>query len=100
MNIQNTVDLAEAVLTTIIISLTNATLIICFEKWGLLERYQIYRRKWMPDNLCVFCLGFWMAASQCAIVYFLSDSKIFYIAVAFASASLTKLIYENSKSRW
>lgn len=84
--------------TLIIISSLSATIIHCLDIWGALEYYRTHRpHKSWPAEVCIFCLGFWLSTGQLVTLSFLYGSDISYIAVALASASLTKAIYENGK---
>ena len=46
---------------TILTALYTAGLLFCFTKWGWLSWYQVYRKRWMPEGDCYFCLSFWLS---------------------------------------
>lgn len=45
----------------IITGLSIAGLLFCLTKWGVLSWYQVYRKKWMPEADCYFCISSWLA---------------------------------------
>ncbi|MEI8142830.1 MAG: hypothetical protein WCG90_08190 [Chitinophagia bacterium] len=60
--------------TIILLILLNTTLIHCASKWGLLERYNTYRKKWMPLADCFLCIGFWLGVVEAFILVFSAPS--------------------------
>ncbi len=83
----------------IMTSSVSATILHCLDKWGTFEYYSTHIRKskrW--PEVCILCIGFWISVAQLSVLSFFAPN-IFYIAIALASASLTKAIYENGKFR-
>lgn len=70
----------------------TATILIALNKWNLLELYQVHKPAKFPDP-CLFCIGFWLCLLQAILMYYYFNSNIFYIAGAFAGASIARVIY-------
>jgi hypothetical protein len=73
-----------------------ATVVICLNKWGIIALYQVYRRAWMPGEVCDFCLCFWLSIP---LIFYISD--ISYIAAGLAalgSASIGKTIINFARN--
>ena len=69
-------------------SLINATLLMCAQKWGVISLYEAYKPKWLPT--CYFCFGFWIACIETICI----DFNHIYI-IPFACTSLTYFIFKN-----
>lgn len=88
---------------TLIAGLLNTTLLICFKKWGWLELYTIYRKKWMPKADCYLCLSFWLAMLQAAGVSIFCGWQ--FMLVPFCSCAITNyltniaIIHDYNKGR-
>jgi hypothetical protein len=82
----------------VILSFTSATIILCFEKWKLLEWYQIYLggRYFFPKEPCLLCLGFQLSMLQVAVIYLFKSEELLFL-IPFASASFTRAIYSINK---
>jgi|GEM_PF-3013519 len=52
--------LTELLSLVLLVGLTAATLLICFEKWGWLRAWEVRRPSWLMRR-CDFCAGFWLA---------------------------------------
>lgn len=52
--------------------------IACANKWGWLDLYDMYRKKWMPER-CEFCLGFWVCCILFAAYFKFSGERFEYI---------------------
>lgn len=79
------------------VSLISATVMITIKKLRLDELYQVHRFKFLPPEVCFFCLGFWLGVIQVGALYvFIPD--IFYIVVPFIAAPLAKIFYEKGRS--
>ncbi len=76
----------------------SATILIALEKWGVIEYYEIHKGSALPDP-CMFCLGFWLCLIQALSLSLFLNSNIFYIAGAFAGASIAKMIYDNAGNK-
>lgn len=51
--------MTEYIFTLIFVSAIITSLFCVAERTGVIEFYEIHRRKWMPKK-CEFCLFFWM----------------------------------------
>lgn len=45
-------------ITLIVLALANNSILMSFYKWRLMERYDLHKRRWMPE-WCDFCFFFW-----------------------------------------
>jgi hypothetical protein len=94
--------LVNIALLIFIFGTISATLVMCIYKWRLDEAYQIFAPAWLPREFCDFCIGFWISFVLTAILIFFI-SNIFYIAIPFGSASISKTLVNiargNYKSR-
>ena len=70
------------------VALTVAAVVFCLKKWGALDWYSVYRRRWMPAADCYFCISFWLSLPVCVALL----GKGWYGALAFASAALSAFI--------
>ncbi|GAA3940401.1 hypothetical protein [Hymenobacter algoricola] len=52
--------LTELLALIVIVGMTAAALLVCFEKWGWLVAWEVQRPAWLMKR-CDFCLGFWLA---------------------------------------
>jgi hypothetical protein len=50
----------ESLCFVLFFSLINVAFHILANKWGVVNWYQLNRRRWMPDR-CNFCFFFWLA---------------------------------------
>lgn len=79
---------------TIGISLFTCTLMICFQKWGVLEYYESHKKTWMPKR-CDFCIGFWISFFLTIIVLF-QDVFLYggyqLLIIPFLCASLNRFL--------
>jgi hypothetical protein len=86
--------LVNIALLIFIFGTISATLVMCIYKWRLDEAYQIFAPAWLPREFCDFCIGFWISFVL---------TNIFYIAIPFGSASISKTLVNiargNYKSR-
>lgn len=78
------------------LSCLSCTLLMCSQKWGLLTLYELHRRKWMPPNYCVFCIGFWFSFILLTAAYFIFNLDELFFICPFASASLTYIMYAST----
>ena len=85
-------QLAAAIL---VLSLASLTLIICLEKWRAFELYELHRPTWAPAYVCVFCLGFWISFCFLVALFLAFPLDLVSFICPFASASLTRLLYEE-----
>jgi uncharacterized membrane protein len=88
----------------VVISSMSATALFTILKWRIDELYDLHvkgRRvlKIRIGELCFFCLGFWIGLVLTFVFYlqFRLDELIFI--TPFATASLTKYIYEGAKTK-
>jgi hypothetical protein len=82
--------------TIVIIALFNTSLLICLKKWGLLELYQAYCRRWMRYVIgpadCFFCLAVRLAAVFCIVLWCIWGWDWRYILVPFCAAPITTFL--------
>ena len=81
----------------LILSLLNASLIFCLQKWGWFQWYETRKPKWLLwVKQCFFCFGFRLAAIE---VILLAISQHCYtwewLYVPLCCAALTYLIVIN-----
>ena len=87
------IELAGA---TFVLSCVSLTIILSLEKWRAFEFYQIHRPRSWPASVCVYCLGFWISLLIFVAVFFLFRIDAIYFISPFASAGLTRVLYESS----
>lgn len=94
----------EVLAMLIVVSLLSLFVIIISEKWGLITAYELHikgrslfgRR---IGELCVFCLGFWIATLITALLVWIYSLTSFFYIVPFCSSPLTKLMHANLRTR-
>ena len=81
----------------LIISLLNATLIYCLNKWGWFDWYETRKPKWLLwCKPCFFCFGFRLAMVEVfLLVLYLQFYTWQWFYVPFCCASLTFLVVKK-----
>jgi len=51
-----------------VVSMLNPGLFLIAIKFGIIEWYEIYKKRWMPKK-CEFCLFFWMTVLESSIYF-------------------------------
>jgi hypothetical protein len=74
----------------IILSLANNTILDVILKWNLIERYDLYKKKWMPD-FCPLCLFFWLGFFEFELSGYNILSSFYH---GLAISALSRIIYE------
>ena len=73
-----------------------ASIIIIITKWGFIEFYETYKPDFLPTNLCLFCVGFWLSVLIISF-YQIIETNLFYFISCFISASLSRFLIVNLK---
>ena len=79
----------------IILILLNTTIIHCASKWGYLEKYSAYRKKWMPSADCYLCLSFWVTVAEVFAIAYTAPS-LGLLLVPFCVASGTNWLVNQA----
>ncbi len=80
-----------------IILMSTFTLIECLKKWGLLDRYEAYRYKWMPEGGCGICIGFWLSIVVALLYAFASWLQIEWVFIPFACAGIINYLIKTGQ---
>jgi hypothetical protein len=68
------------------------TLLTCFEKWGWIDLYTTYRKRWMPEGDCWLCLSFWISWPVTGLYYLLQMFHMEWVLIPFAVCALINLL--------
>ena len=79
-----------ASLLFILLICTVSTTLMAFKKWGWIDLYATYRKKWMPDAYCWLCLGLWISVLILIPVSFFLGW--YYVLFAYPAASIVNTI--------
>lgn len=74
----------------ILTSLTVSAVLFTLKKWDVLDWYSVYRKAWMPEASCYFCLSFWL--SLVSLKALTDLNFLHYVAGALASAMLSAFV--------
>lgn len=74
--------------------LLSSFVLLLAAKWGLLEKYDIYRAKWMPQR-CEFCTSFWLSVCMMSTYIYLNEFNIWYLFVPPMAATINFLILKG-----
>jgi hypothetical protein len=89
------IDFLQIAAAIFVLSCASLTVILCLAKWRAFELYELHRPRWAPPYVCVFCLSFWISFLILAALYLARPFDLVLFIAPFASASLTRLAYED-----
>ncbi|MBA9078322.1 hypothetical protein [Rufibacter quisquiliarum] len=79
----------EIAMLAIVVSTVAATLILCMEKWGWLEWWDVHHSHRF-GRACHFCLGFWLCLAMCLAFITYTGATWWLLISAFMGASITR----------
>lgn len=74
--------------------LITSFVLLLMAKLGLLEKYDIYRAKWMPQR-CEFCTSFWLAVCMTGVYIYFNGFNTWYLIVPPMAASINFVILKG-----
>jgi hypothetical protein len=80
--------LETLLLFILVITGTAHFLLTLTYKWGLDEKYEMYRKDWMPEQFCEFCFGFWVGVLGSVPAIICGINPILYFVAVMISASI------------
>jgi hypothetical protein len=81
--------LIETILLPFFLAPAILTIEICLHKWRIPNYYQLYRPRWMPKDICFFCLSFWMSLGLAPLI----DSTLTIFTSIVVALSVTGILY-------
>ncbi|MCC3156434.1 hypothetical protein LJ737_04250 [Hymenobacter sp. 15J16-1T3B] len=81
--------LTQLLSLVVLVGLTAASLLLCFEKWGWLQAWEVYRPWWLFKR-CDFCAGFWLSGLLCAAAVVALRLPWWWVAGALPAAALCR----------
>jgi hypothetical protein len=85
--------LTELLALVVLVALTAATLLICFEKWRWLAAWEVYGPRWLPR--CDFCAGFWLSFILSVAAVALLGLPWWWVMGAFPAAALCRVMFSG-----
>ncbi|RSK50106.1 hypothetical protein [Hymenobacter rigui] len=82
--------LSELLSLVVLVALTAACLLVCFEKWGWLRAWEVWGPRWFPR--CDFCAGFWLSLTLLVVSVALLALPWWWVAGALPAAALCRFV--------
>ncbi|QNH60749.1 hypothetical protein [Hymenobacter sediminicola] len=82
--------LSELLALTVLVALSAATLLLCFEKWGWLRAWEVHRP--LGIRRCDFCAGFWAGVGLIVAAVVLLGLPWWWMVGAFPAAALCRAV--------
>lgn len=86
--------LGELLSFCVLVALTAATFLLCFEKWGWLRAWEVHRP--LGIKRCDFCAGFWLSVLLSLVATVLLDLPWWWVGAAFPAAAVCRLVVNFS----
>jgi hypothetical protein len=84
-----------------LIALLNVSLLICLNKWGAVQVYQLKRPLWLPES-CDFCFFFWLGLLEYTLIFLPANPVLKQVGVniGLALMSAPVSLYYKPKKRF
>jgi hypothetical protein len=82
--------LSELLSLVVLVALTAAAFLICFEKWGWLRWWEVFGPWWWP--YCLFCFGFQLSVLLSVVAVLWLALPWWWVAGALPAAALCRFV--------